>query len=95
MLSQRLVKACALRVLDRGGAAHADQIDDATRQIDASIAALAKSVSKPTFGDLLEAVAPAWSELQAQAAPALTAGGLAGLDAAVRRLRRARRGRRQ
>ena len=86
MLSQRLVKACALRVLDRGGAAHADQVDDATRQIDASIAALAKSVSKPTFGDLLDAVATAWAELQTLAAPALTAGGLAALDAAAERL---------
>jgi len=86
MLSQRLVKACALRVLDRGGTAHADQVDDATRQIDASIAALAKSVSKPTFGDLLEAVSTAWAEVQALAAPALAAGGLAALDAAAERL---------
>jgi hypothetical protein len=86
MLSQRLVKACALRVLDRGGAAHADQVDDATRQIDASIAALAKSVSKPTFGDLLDAVSTAWAEVQALAAPALAAGGLAALDAAAERL---------
>ena len=86
MLSQRLVKACALRVLDRAGTAHADQVDDATRQIDASIAALAKSVSKPTFGDLLDAVSTAWAEVQALAAPALAAGGLAALDAAAERL---------
>ena len=86
MLSQRLVKACALRVLDRGGTAHADQVDDATRQIDASIAALAKSVSKPTFGDLIDAVSTAWAEVQALAAPALAAGGLAALDAAAERL---------
>jgi len=86
MLSQRLVKACALRVLDRGGAGHAEQIDDTTRQIDANIAALARSVSKPTFGDLLDAVAAAWSEMQALAAPALTAGGLAALDGAAEQL---------
>ena len=86
MLSQRLVKACALRVLDRRRRRHADQVDDATRQIDANIAALAKSVSKPTFGDLLDAVAAAWPKLQALAAPALAAGGLAALDAAAERL---------
>ena len=86
MLSQRLVKACVLRVLDRGNAGHVEQIDDATRQIDANIAALARSVSKPTFGDLLDAVAAAWSELQALAAPALVAGGLAALDGAAERL---------
>ena len=86
MLSQRLVKACALRVLDRGSAGHAEQIDDATRQIDANIAALAKSVSRPTFGDLLDAVAAAWTELQALAATALVAGGLAALDDAAERL---------
>ena len=86
MLSQRLVKACALRVLDRGAAAHADQIDDATRQIDTNIAALAKSVSKPTFGDLLDAVAAAWSELRALAAPGLAAVGLVALGGAAERL---------
>ena len=86
MLSQRLVKACVLRVLDRGSAGHAEQFDDATRQIDANIAALARSVSKPTFGDLLDAVAAAWSGLQALAAPALAAGDLAALDAAAEQL---------
>ena len=86
MLSQRLVKACVLRVLDRGSAGHAEQIDDATRQIDANIAALAKSVSRPTFGDLLDAVAAAWTELQALAATALVAGGLAALDDAAEQL---------
>jgi len=86
MLSQRLVKACVLRVLDRGSAGHAEQIDDATRQIDANIAALAKSVSRPTFGDLLDAVAAAWTELQTLAATALVAGGLAALDDAAEQL---------
>lgn len=86
MLSQRLVKACALRALDRDAAARAGQIDDATRQIDANIAALARSLSKPTFGDLLEAVAAAWAEVRALAAPALAAVDLAALDAAAERL---------
>jgi len=80
------VRSLQVQFFTRGGTAHADQVDDATRQIDASIAALAKSVSKPTFGDLLDAVAAAWSGLQALAAPALAAGGLAALDAAAEQL---------
>jgi len=86
MLSQRLVKACALHVIDRGAAAHGVQIDDATRQIDANIAALAKSLSKPTFGDLLEAVSTAWADLQSLAARGGAAGDFAALDAAAERL---------
>ena len=86
MLSQRLVKACALHVIDRGAAAHGAQIDEATRQIDANIAALAKSLSKPTFGDLLEAVSTAWADLQSLAASGGAAGDFAALDAAAERL---------
>lgn len=86
MLSQRLVKACALRLLDRGAAAAVAQIDDAVAQIDANIASLAKSLSKPTFGDLLDAVAAAWAEVQSHAAPALGGGRLEALDQAAGRL---------
>ena len=86
MLSQRLVKACALRTLERGAAADTAGIDDATRQIDANIAALGKSLSRPTFGDLLEAVAGAWQELQAGIVPTLRAADLGALDAAAERL---------
>ena len=45
MLSQRLVKACALRLLDRGAAASVAR-STSRRQIDANIAALAKSLSQ-------------------------------------------------
>ena len=86
MLSQRLVKACALRLLDRGAATALAQIDDAVAQIDANIAALAKSLSKPTFGDLLDAVVAAWTEVQALAAPALGGGQLEALDQAAEQL---------
>ena len=64
MLSQRFVKAGALGVLDRGVAGHGEQLDDTARQIDANIGALARSLSKPTFGDLLDAVAAAWAAVQ-------------------------------
>jgi AmiR/NasT family two-component response regulator len=86
MLSQRLVKACALHLLDRGTAAAVTQIDDAIARIDANIAALAKSLSKPTFGDLLDAVTTTWTEVKALAAPALGAGRLEALDQAAERL---------
>jgi AmiR/NasT family two-component response regulator len=86
MLSQRFVKASALRVLDRGLAASVEQLDETTRQIDANIATLARSLSQPTFGDLLEAVAAAWAKVQALAAPAPGDGRLGALDAAAEEL---------
>ena len=86
MLSQRFVKASALRILDRGNAAAAAQLDDTTEQIDANIGVLVKSLSKPTFGDLLEAVATASTKVRQLAAPALAAGQLGALDAAAEEL---------
>ena len=86
MLSQRLVKACALRLLDRAGTEPVAQIDDAVAQIEANLAALAKSLSIPTFGDLLDAAAASWAEVRALAAPAISAGRLQQLDVAAERL---------
>ena len=62
MLSQRLVKADALAVLEPRRAAHAD----AARRRGAAdrrqpSARSARASRKPTFGDLLEAVAAAWA----------------------------------
>ena len=88
MLSQRLVKACALRLLDRGNAAPAAQIDDTVAQIDANIAALAKSLSKPTFGDLLDAVTGHWADAQTLLAPAPSVDRLDALDRAAGQLLR-------
>ena len=83
MLSQRLVKVCALRLIDPGFAAHAEQFDDSVRQIDAHIEALGKSLSKPTFGDLLDAVVSAWSDVQRLSASLLVDGRLGEIDAAA------------
>jgi hypothetical protein len=47
MLSQRFVKATALRLLDRDLASVGGQLDDTTRQIDATIAALAGPIDRP------------------------------------------------
>lgn len=65
MLAQRLVKMCALRLAAAPAAAGSEHVDDAIAQIDANIAALVKSLSKATFGDLLEAVETAWPPLRA------------------------------
>ncbi|MEO7337175.1 MAG: type IV pili methyl-accepting chemotaxis transducer N-terminal domain-containing protein [Caldimonas sp.] len=60
MLAQRLVKLRALRLIDPAGAPGAQLLDESITAIDANIAALTKSLSKATFGDLLEAVETAW-----------------------------------
>jgi two-component system, response regulator PdtaR len=64
MLSQRLVKFCALRLLDAAAPANGPLLADTAAQIASNIAALGKSLSKATFGDLLEAVEAAWPPLR-------------------------------
>ena len=86
MLSQRLVSLAALRVLDPGFAPYTARFAESTAQIDTNIGALGKSLSRPTFGDLLEAVAAAWTEVQALIVPPLAAACLASLDEAAERL---------
>ena len=86
MLSQRLVKLCALRLLEPGQVAYGKALAESVERIDANIAALAKSLSKPTFGDLLDAVSAAWSQLQSLLGPALTTARLPELDALAERL---------
>ena len=56
MLSQRLVKLYALRLLEPGAPRHAEQLAEAAARIEAAIADLDRSLSRPTFGDLLQAV---------------------------------------
>ena len=86
MLSQRLVKLCALCVLEPGFAPWAGLLAETASQIDANIGVLAKSLSKPTFGDLLDAVVAAWAEVQALVTAPLAAARLASLDAAAEAL---------
>lgn len=73
MLSQRLVK---LALLQLGGVQPAQVqlwLKDSVSRIDANLAALGKSLSQPTFGDLLEQVQRTWSQLKPllQGAPAV------------------------
>ena len=86
MHSQHLVKVWALALFDPGGAGSAARLAEAVARIEANIASLAKTLSKPTFGDLLEAVAGAWSELRAAASRPPTPAGLVEVDGLAERL---------
>jgi AmiR/NasT family two-component response regulator len=64
MLSQRLVKLHALRLLEPASPRWAPLLAQAAEETDATIRVLGRSLSKPTFGDLLDAVVDAWHEAQ-------------------------------
>ena len=73
MLSQRVVKLYALTCCGMDPADTASLFTDSLGTIEANLAALARSLSQPTFGDLLDAVARPWSRLRAALkAPAAT-----------------------
>ncbi len=81
MLAQRLVKLCALRLAAPASTPDDALLADSIAQTDANIAALGKSLSKATFGDLLEAVEAAWPPLrELVAAPSLPTAQLVELD---------------
>lgn len=92
MLSQRLVKLAAIGVAEPGVAAHRARLADASTAIDAHLQALGRSLSRATFGDLLDAVGATWTPLQSLAAAdaphADRLAGLAGLDALAEALLR-------
>ena len=72
MLSQRLVKLYALACVGVRGPETAGLFTDSVDQVEANLAILGRSLSRPTFGDLLEAVLAPWSRLRtALAVPAV------------------------
>lgn len=75
MLSQRVVKLYALAALGVEAAGSRALLLDSGAQIDQSLALLGRHLSRPTFGDLLDAVTATWTTLQH---------GLAGAPATVR-----------
>ena len=81
MLSQRLIKLYALRLLEPGAPRDAGQLVDAAARIETALADLERSLSRATFGDLLQAVSAAWGPLRDGAAAPPTAARLAELDA--------------
>lgn len=81
MLSQRLVKLHALR-----GVAPPALLADSARHVDANLAALDKSLSKATHGDLLDAVRAPWAALKAALLAPGPAAPLAEVDALAERM---------
>lgn len=84
MLSQRIVKLYALAC---GGDAEAVQaLGRAAQQVVEGLARLGQTLSRPTFGDLLEATVAAWAELQARLRAPPAVAQLGAVDAAAERL---------
>ncbi|MDZ7921342.1 ANTAR domain-containing protein [Rhodoferax sp.] len=66
MLSQRVVKLHLLQAAGcASGAAHRACSTSRWQRVEANLAFLRKSVSQPTYGDLLEQVAHTWEQLKA------------------------------
>lgn len=89
MLSQRLVKLALLQVAGVQ-AVPAGSVKDclaaSVSRVDTNIAALGKSLSQPTFGDLLGQVARTWSQLKSALQAGPQAGTMAQLDALAEQL---------
>jgi len=83
MLSQRIVKLHALRV---AGAAPSPLLGESCTRVETNFAALAKSLSKATYGDLLDAVAQPWSQLQAALGTPADVSRLSEIDALAGRM---------
>ena len=74
MLSQRVVKLYALMCCPTVPPDAAGLLTDSAGAVEANLAVLARSLSRPTFGDLLDAVARPWGALRdALRAPAAAA----------------------
>ena len=86
MLSQRLVKLHALMCDGVTPDTTAALFRDSIEQIEANLAILGKTLSKPTFGDLLEAVLTPWGRLKTALAHAPSVDRLPAIDALAERL---------
>jgi two-component system, response regulator PdtaR len=76
MLSQRLVKLHLLQMTGVQTAHHTTLLQESVQWVDANFALLFKSLSQPTYGDLLEQVAQTWQRLKS----ALEKGSVAAVD---------------
>ena len=81
MLSQRLVKLYALAATRTRAAETAALFAESVGQVDAILAILGRSLSKPTFGDLLAGVVRPWGELRRALVLPADAAKLWGIDA--------------
>lgn len=80
MLSQRLVKLALLRLAGVQAERVTELLKESVLRIDANIAALGKSLSQPTFGDLLGQVTVTWTRLKPALQGSPAAGEMAHLD---------------
>lgn len=85
MLSQRLVK---LHALSAFGVATGPALAESSARVEANLAALGRSLSKATYGDLVEATGSAWSALKPLCAEPADAARLARCDAQAEQLMR-------
>lgn len=86
MLSQRVVKLYALAAMGVEAAGSRALLADSAAQIDQSLGLLGRSLSRPTFGDLIDAVQGSWSVLQAGLTGAPVVAKVPGLDEEAERL---------
>ena len=86
MLSQHLVKLYALRVSGAGATAPGPLLAESARRVDTNLALLAKSLSKATYGDLLDAVLAPWASLKAALETVGATSKLAEVDALAERM---------
>ena len=86
MLSQRLVKLFALMCAAVEPERTAQLCRDSLEQIEGNIAILGRTLSRPTFGDLIDGVLAPWSALKAALAGAPTLGRLPEVDRLAERL---------
>jgi len=86
MLSQRLVKLYALRAMSGQSVPHGELLADSAERIDANLATLSKSLSKSTYGDLLDAVNAPWAQLKAALSAPIDMARLSEVDASAERM---------
>ena len=80
MLSQRIVKLYALAAMAVETAGSRALLADSGAQIDQSLQLLDRTLSRPTFGDLIDAVQGSWTQLQAHLGSVPAASRLAAVD---------------
>ncbi|TMH13716.1 MAG: ANTAR domain-containing protein [Betaproteobacteria bacterium] len=86
MLSQRLVKLYALRAIAVNSSANGELFAQSCERADANLSSLAKSLSKPTYGDLLDAVLAPWAQLKAALSAPVDAARLVEVDGLAERV---------
>jgi len=86
MLPQRLVKLYALRLVAPALPSMDRLLAESSERVDANLAALAKGLSRSTYGDLLDAVRAAWDALKAALAPPANLAALAQIDTLAERM---------